>query len=152
MSKPLESRRGQGRLAAMRFLYEWRLNPSEDLQEAMTLQFGYLKVKTGIAGYARQLIEGTLKHQEQIDKVVSENLTNWNLERLAVVERSILSIAVYEMLYMHEVPTKVTINEMVEVAKEYGSVDSPSFVNGVLDGIRKKFEPDSPELEEEEGS
>jgi transcription antitermination protein NusB len=150
MSKPLESRRGQGRLAAMRFLYEWRLNPSADLTEAMTLQFGYLKVKTGIAGYARQLIEGTLTHQDQIDKVVSENLTNWNLERLAVVERSILSIAVYEMLYMHEVPSKVTINEMVEVAKEYGSSDSSSFVNGVLDGIRKKLEPDSLEPAEEE--
>lgn len=150
MSKPLESRRGQGRLAAMRFLYEWRLNPSEDLQEAMTLQFSYLKIKTGIAGYARQLIEGTLGHQEQIDKVISENLTNWNLERLAVVERSILSIAVYEMLYMQEVPTKVTINEMVEVAKEYGSVDSPSFVNGVLDGIRKKLEPNSLDGDDEQ--
>jgi len=149
MSKPLESRRGQGRLAAMRFLYEWSLNSSEDLQEAMTLQFTYLKVKTGIAGYARQLIEGTLAHKEQIDRVISENLTNWNLDRVAVVERSILSLAVYEMLYMQEVPSKVTINEMVEIAKDYGSADSSSFVNGVLDGIRKKLEPDCDETGEE---
>jgi transcription antitermination protein NusB len=159
MTKALESRRGQGRLAAMRFLYEWKLNPSESLDDAIELNFRYLKVKAGVANYARRLIDGVIQQQNQLDQVISENLTNWRIERLTVVDLTILRLGVYEMMYIEEVPTRVTINEMVEVGKQYGSADSSGFINGVLDGIRKKCEPEgspahhenyeeNPELEE----
>lgn len=107
----------------------------------MELHFKYMKVKTGVAGYARKLVEGTLAHTKQVDQAISDNLTNWSIERLAVVDLTALRIGTYEMMYVPEVPTRVTINEMVEVAKNYGSAESSSFVNGVLDGIRKKLEP-----------
>lgn len=142
LAKPLESRRGQGRLAAMRFLYEWELNPENDLETAFQLHLHYMKLKTGVAGYARKLIEGSIAHREQIDRLISENLTNWTLDRLALVDLTTLRIGVHEMLFVDEVPHRVTINEMVEVAKNYGSSESASFVNGVLDGIRKKLGPD----------
>ena len=141
MVKPLESRRGQGRLAAMRFLYEWRLNPGASLDGAMEEQFKYLKVRAGIAEYASKLIKGVEAHQNQLDQVISENLTNWSVDRLAAVDHTVLKLGVYEMMYVEEVPTRVTINEMVEIAKNYGSGDSSSFCNGVLDAVRKVLAP-----------
>ena len=141
MTKALESRRGQGRLAAMRFLYEWRLNPGESMEAAMEMNFHNLKVKSGVGLYARRLIEGVVQTQGQLDQIISENLTNWKIERVTVVDLTVLRLGVYEMLYVDEVPTRVTINEMVEIGKQYGSADSSGFVNGVLDGIRKKCEP-----------
>lgn len=140
MTTPLQSKRGQGRLSAMRFLYEHEMNPAEDLQEAMRAHFNYMRVKEGIAGYARVLIEGTLKHQKQIDKILEENLSNWSLDRVSSIDRTVLRIGVYELVYAGDVPYTVTINEMVEVSKQFGNADSAGFANGVLDGIRKKLE------------
>lgn len=140
MTKPLESRRGQGRVAALQFMYEHELNAKEDVAEAMEQQFEYLRIREGIAGYARKLIEGTLSHLQQIDKIIIDHLQNWELSRLSVVDRSVLRIAVYEIIYVSEVPPKVSINEMVEVSKIYGSTDSPGFVNGVIDAILRTIE------------
>lgn len=148
MVKPLESRRGQGRLAAMRFLYEWKLNPGASLEEAMEEQFKYLKVRAGIAEYASKLVKGVELHQNQLDQVISENLTNWSIDRLAAVDHTVLKLGVYEMMYVDEVPTRVTINEMVEIAKNYGSGDSSSFCNGVLDAVRKVIAPSDEPLED----
>jgi N utilization substance protein B len=141
MTKPLESRRGQGRLSAMRFLYEWSLNPGESLDQAMEHHFKYMRLRTGVAVYARRLVEGTLSHLKQIDQMISDHLTNWSIDRLAVVDLTALRVGTFEMMYIEEVPTRVTINELVEVAKNYGSADSAGFVNGVLDAIRKNLEP-----------
>lgn len=140
MAKTLESKRGQGRISAMRFLFEWELNPIDDLQEAMERHFKYLKIKTGVAGYARKLIEGTLLHMQQVDKIIQDHLANWSLKRLTLVDRTVLRVGVYEMMYIGEVPAKVTINEMVEISKQYGTVESAGFSNGVLDAIRKSLE------------
>ena len=107
----------------------------------MEHHFKYMRIRTGVAGYARRLVEGTLSHLKQIDQVISENLTNWSLHRLAVVDLTALRVGTFEMMYIEEVPTRVSINELVEVAKNYGSADSAGFVNGVLDAIRKSLEP-----------
>jgi N utilization substance protein B len=117
------------------------MNPGESLQEGMELHFKYMRIRTGVAGYARRLIEGTVSHMEQIDLMISDHLTNWSIKRLAVVDLTALRVGTYEMMYVEEVPSRVTINEMVEVAKNYGSAESAGFVNGVLDAIRKKIEP-----------
>lgn len=139
MAQPLESRRGQARLAALRFLYEWELNPNEDLAQSIDDQFKFLKVKNRIGEYASELIKGTISHLEQIDKIISENLTNWKLARLSVVDRNSMRLATYEMMYVDDVPSRVTINEFVEIAKRFGSAESPGFVNGVLDSVRTKL-------------
>jgi N utilization substance protein B len=139
MPEPLESRRGQARLAALRFLYQWELNPGDDLQSAIEQQFKFLKVKTRIAEYAISLIQGAVLQLQQIDKIISENLTHWKLARLSVVDRNSMRLAVYEMMYVEDVPSRVSINEFVEISKRFGSADSPGFVNGVLDSIRTKL-------------
>jgi N utilization substance protein B len=107
----------------------------------MEEQFKYLKVRAGIAEYAATLIKGVDLQVDQLDQIIAENLTNWKIERLAAVDHTVLKMGVYEMMYVSEVPSRVTINEMVEIAKHYGSADSASFCNGVLDAVRKKLEP-----------
>jgi transcription antitermination factor NusB len=72
-----------------------------------------------------------------IDKVISDYATNWELKRMAVTDRNILRFATYELLFMKDIPPKVSINEAIDIAKKYGDRDSGKFVNGILDKINK---------------
>ena len=85
--------------------------------------------------YARLLITGICEQIGEIDQLVKDNSHHWRLERMSLVDRNILRIAIYEMKYGEDVPAKVAINEALEIAKNYSMPDSVSFVNGVLDGI-----------------
>jgi N utilization substance protein B len=85
--------------------------------------------------FAGELVTGTLKHLEEIDKVVQEAAEHWKMERMAAVDRSILRCAVYEILHRSDIPAAVTINEALEIAKKYSSLESVAFINGLLDKI-----------------
>ncbi len=87
--------------------------------------------------FAERLAFGINKEIEEIDKKISKYATNWQLKRMAVIDRNILRIGVYELLLAPDIPPKVTINEAVELAKKYGDLDSSKFVNGILDKIHK---------------
>ncbi|MFJ8527813.1 transcription antitermination factor NusB [Bacillus sp. NPDC094106] len=82
------------------------------------------------------LVVGFVEHKEAIDEVIRQNLKKWKLERISVVDRSILRLAVYEMKYMEEIPHNVTINEAIEIAKIFGDEESRRFINGVLSNIK----------------
>jgi N utilization substance protein B len=86
--------------------------------------------------FADSLVRGTVEHGPEIDALIAANATHWSLARIALVERNILRLATYELLYRHDVPEKVAINEAIELAKLYGSEESGAFVNGILDQIR----------------
>ena len=90
--------------------------------------------------FADELVRGTYANLERIDKHMSATLEHWSMERLASVDRAILRCAIFELLYMPEIPPKVTINEAVEIAKKYGAGDSSKFINGVLDKIREEVD------------
>ena len=96
--------------------------------------FEYTLSKEQIA-YASNLFQLTLKHDVKIDKMIESKLVNWEIKRLARMDKMILRMAIAEMIYMDSVPPKVSISEGVEIAKEYSTVDSSSFVNGILDAI-----------------
>jgi len=85
--------------------------------------------------FARELVTGTLEHLEEIDRLVQESAENWKMDRMAAVDRNILRFAVYEIIYRTDIPTAVTINEALEIAKKYSSIESASFINGLLDKI-----------------
>lgn len=92
------------------------------------------------SNYARRLVEGVDAHQRMIDSCLEEASENWSLMRMPIVDRSLLRLATYEMLYVDEVPMSVSINEAVELAKEFGGEDdSPRFVNGVLGRIAQRI-------------
>ncbi|HVS02349.1 MAG TPA: transcription antitermination factor NusB [Thermoanaerobaculia bacterium] len=87
--------------------------------------------------YARRLVQGTLDHQAEVDGLIRGQAENWRLERMSVVDRNVLRLAVYELLYEPDVPQLVILDEAIELAKRFGSEQSGRFVNGVLDGLVK---------------
>ena len=87
--------------------------------------------------HARDLVTGTLEHLEEIDELIASQADNWRLERMPPVDRNILRLGVYEFLHQADVPKLVVIDEAIELAKRYGSENSSSFVNGLLDGLIK---------------
>lgn len=90
---------------------------------------------SGASTYAKSLIQGVLENREKIDKIVAKLAPTWPINQIAVVDRSILRIAVFEVMFGGDVPYKAAINEAVELAKIYGSDSSPRFVNGVLGSL-----------------
>ena len=93
---------------------------------------------TEVQDYCERLVLGVEKNLGDIDKKISEYATNWEFKRIAVIDRNVLRIGIFELKYASDVPPKVTINEAVELAKKYGDLDSSKFVNGILDNIHKR--------------
>jgi transcription antitermination protein NusB len=88
--------------------------------------------------YAQALVRGTLDHREEIDGLIRGQADNWRLERMPAVDRNILRLAVYEMLFETDIPKLVVVDEAIELAKKFGSEQSGRFVNGLLDGLLKQ--------------
>jgi len=93
------------------------------------------KANEQLKKFARELVSGTLGHLEEIDEMVQEAAEHWKMDRMAAVDRNILRFAVYEIIYRADIPAAVTINEALEIAKKYSSLESASFINGLLDKI-----------------
>jgi N utilization substance protein B len=90
-----------------------------------------------VKDFADQIVLGVSDKRKQIDSLISKYATNWELDRMAVIDRNVLRIATYELLHMEDIPPKVSINEAIDIAKKFGGPDSGKFVNGVLDKINK---------------
>jgi N utilization substance protein B len=91
--------------------------------------------------FAAELVAGTLREMKSIDELIEKHATNWKIARMALIDRSLLRMSIYELSHCRDIPPSVTIDEAVELAKEFGSEDSPTFVNGVLDSIAKELRP-----------
>ncbi len=91
--------------------------------------------------YAEKIVKGVLDNLEKIDPMVERYAENWSMERMAFVDRNILRLGAFEIVYCDDIPVKVAINEAVELAKRYGESDSSKFVNGILDHIAKTERP-----------
>ncbi len=90
-----------------------------------------------VRDFAEEIVKGTYKHVTKINSVIHQCAKNWSLDRMAVVDRNVLRMAVYEILYRIDIPSSVTINEAIEIAKKYGTDGSGAFVNGILDGVAR---------------
>ncbi|MFD0048442.1 transcription antitermination factor NusB [Actinomycetes bacterium NPDC127524] len=90
--------------------------------------------------YFEALVKGTVENKEKIDKILRENLENWTIERLANIDRNLLRIAVYEMVYSDDVPVNVAMDEAIEIAKKFGDDQSGRFINAVLSKVKDKLE------------
>jgi N utilization substance protein B len=88
--------------------------------------------------FMERLVLGVLEHCQEIDRLIEKYSENWRLVRMNIVDRTILRMAIFELLYCEEIPPKVTLNEAIELGKRYGSEDSGSFINGILDRIQNE--------------
>ncbi|MFQ5588427.1 MAG: transcription antitermination factor NusB [Nitrospiria bacterium] len=103
------------------------LIPNADIEEKMV---------GSVKSFADQLVEGVRTHQAEIDGIIKKYTEHWSPDRMALVDRNILRFAIFELLYLVEIPAKVTINEAIEIAKCYGNENSGSFINGILDRVQ----------------
>jgi len=128
-------KRTQSREFVLKVLYQSEMNPA---QLDKILQ-AFWEENSGASGdmrdYTERLARGTVAHLEELDTIIKQYTENWQLNRMAVIDRNILRFATFELLFFEDVPPKVTINEAVNIAKKYSQEKSGKFVNGVLDKI-----------------
>lgn len=130
------------REAALQFLYQDDLVPEnqghpESLNERFEQFCAIYQVNKKGKAYAYSLIEGVEKNRVEVDALVEEAASNWRLSRISPADRNLLRLAAYEIKFCDKVPAQVAINEAVEISKRFCGDDSPKFINGVLDAIRK---------------
>ena len=133
--------RRKGRELALQLLYEIELSKKDVDEELKSFQEGS-KGRRVVKDFATGLLEGTCENLERIDGMIAKCSSNWDISRMTPVDRNILRIGAYELLYC-DTPPAVAIDEAIEIARRYGTQESASFVNGVLDCIRKTVSRDS---------
>ncbi|MDD5449226.1 MAG: transcription antitermination factor NusB [Candidatus Omnitrophica bacterium] len=135
-------KRTKAREFALQMLYQLDIT-KEDIRDCLNDFWGNreTEVEASVKEFAENLIVGFLDHKEEIDGLISSSAENWQLSRMAVVDRNILRMTAYELLYRQDIPPKVSINEAIEIAKKYGNEESSKFVNGVLDKINRTKRP-----------
>lgn len=107
---------------------------------ANTMDRALNAVESEVVEFATRLVEGTLQHRDDIDAKLQGVTRNWDLRRMAIVDRNVLRMSVYELMFCSDVPAKVAINEAIEIGKKFSTANSGGFVNGILDRIRIDLE------------
>jgi N utilization substance protein B len=152
--------RRAARERAVQFLFQYDLNPPDDLDGALALFWESQRLvaiaeehgratwgqpvelppptaeETSVRTFAEPLIRGTVEHRQEIDQAIQKHTKNWDLRRMAAVDRNILRLATYEMLHRDDIPPVVSINEAVDIAKKFSTEESGRFVNGILDKLK----------------
>src|SRR5438093_5999904 len=156
-------KRREARERAVQFLFQHDLSPPEDLDRALN-EFWDTQRAAAIADdkgpahwgqpvelpppttdeaetrlFAEPLIRGALEHRDAIDEHIKKHVKNWDFSRIAAVDRNVMRLAIYEMLFREDIPPVVSINEAIELAKKFGGAESGRFVNGILDRVRKEL-------------
>jgi N utilization substance protein B len=112
----------------------------DDIAEALRTFCQHFEAPDSIREFAVELVNGSYQHRAEIDALIRRFSEHWRLERMPTVDRNILRLAVFELLHRPDIPSKVSINEAVDLGKKFGSEDSGSFINGILDRIRLHLE------------
>jgi N utilization substance protein B len=129
-------KRRRAREAAIQYHF-WRDLQHGETPERIEDFWEFCPATAGVREFAQPLIEGMVAHRDEIDERIRKYCENYNLNRISAVDRNVLRLAIYEMLYRDDIPPVVSINEAIELAKTFGGADSGKFVNGILDRIRK---------------
>jgi N utilization substance protein B len=133
-------KRRQGREAALKLLYALEMTQT-DVQEVLKAAWIEEVVPRNVRDFVMTLVAGVGTHRAEIDAVIRAWSSHWSLARIGAVERNLLRLAIYELLFMPEIPPNVTINEAIEVAKSYGADEAWLFVNGILDRVKHEVAP-----------
>jgi transcription antitermination protein NusB len=128
------SHRRKAREVALKVLYALDVIKMEP-EKAIDLFWSHYDAPEDAKPFSSLLIEGTWNKKEYLDELISQHSENWSLSRMARVDRNILRMAVYELLFCDDIPPKVTLNEAIDLGKIYGSENSGSFINGILDAL-----------------
>jgi N utilization substance protein B len=132
--------RRQARECAVQWLFQYDVIRQHNPQLEASSQSAFpsmIEISPDAKPFAEQLAQGVLVHLTELDELLQRVTDHWSVDRMAVVDRNVLRCALFELLYLDDIPAKVTINEAIEIAKRFGSEESGAFVNGILDRIMK---------------
>lgn len=134
--KSAPNARRQNRVAAMQFLYMYEANRPDDLRDALRLFFGNQEKPREYFQFAEELVSGAVEHLEIVDHTIQSNAQNWSFKRIAKVDLAILRLAIHELLHRNDIPPVVSINEAIDLSKEFSEPDAKRFINGILDRVK----------------
>jgi N utilization substance protein B len=130
--------RRKARELALQMLFQHDLSGNEPSMITSTFE-DLQKSKPNTREFAVKIFQGTVDHLEEIDEMIQRQADNWRLSRMAVVDRNIIRMSVYEFMHETDTPKLVIIDEAIEIAKKFGTQKSSQFINGILDGILKRY-------------
>ncbi|HLZ34111.1 MAG TPA: transcription antitermination factor NusB [Nitrospira sp.] len=125
--------RHQSRERALQILFQYDIHGKAGLW--LDEFWNQCKASDDVKAFAEKLVQGVLEHKQELDALIGHYATNWKVSRMQVVDRNILRLGAYELLWLDEVPAKVTVNEAIELAKDFGDDEAAKFVNGILDKV-----------------
>lgn len=141
------NRRRSRELAMQALFYvDMRQNKSEEILDLYLQSFTPSKK---VLPFFLELVNGVIREKDQIDTMIERFSSNWKMSRMSCVDRNIMRIAVYEMLYCSDIPLKVSINEAIDVGKKFGTEESGAFINGILDSVRLVLEEEEIKIKTE---
>lgn len=130
-------KRTKARECALQILYQ--VDIRKDPFEKLAAEFWETQeVEPEVRNFAESIVKGAVANAKKIDETISRYASNWKLNRMAVIDRNVLRLSTYELLFCKDIPPKVSINEAVDLAKKFGDMESGKFVNGILDRINKE--------------
>ncbi len=132
------SRRTRAREVALQALYQEDLNPNNALENLGAFLAARLQEEE-LREFAKQLVMGVKRNQAELDQLLAEKAANWSVPRMAATDRNLLRLGAYEIRFM-DTPDRVAIDEAIELAKRYGTANSPQFINGILDKLLPRGE------------
>jgi N utilization substance protein B len=147
MSKTLFSQRRDGRIAALQYLYAWSLNDPKNLSEDLITFFENMEHPRPHYAYAEEIIQGVILNQAEIDGIIKGLAQNWDFSRIAKIDLAILRLAIFEMKHRNDIPPVVSINEAIDLSKQFSNLDSKRFINGILDRYKGQIGRDARKVE-----
>jgi N utilization substance protein B len=143
MSKAQFAQRRDGRVAALQFLYAWSLNPPKNLAEDLRVFFENCDEPREHYAFGEELIHGTIEHVAEIDAQIKALAHNWDFDRIAKIDLAILRVAMFEMIFRRDIPPVVSINEAIDLSKQFSNADAKRFINGILDRLKDQLGRDA---------
>jgi len=129
--------RRRSRELALQVIYQWDIT-RQDAARVLSQLEEHFSPGEGRDDFAERIVLGVMKHCKEIDRLIEGYSENWRLDRMSFIDRNILRIATFELVYCEDIPPKVALNEAIDLGKRYGSGDSGSFINGILDRMQKE--------------
>jgi N utilization substance protein B len=147
MSKAQFAQRRDGRVAALQYLFAWSLNQPANLPEDLKVFFTNMEQPREHYAFGEELIHGVIEHQVEIDLRIKTLAQNWEFERIAKIDLAILRVAMFEMIYRKDIPPVVSINEAIDLSKQFSNADAKRFINGILDRVKDQLGRDARKAE-----
>jgi N utilization substance protein B len=142
-SKPQFAQRRAGRVAALQYLCAWSINTPTNLANDLQAFFETQENPRETYSYGEEIINGVIEHIADLDARIKGLAHNWEFERIAKIDLAILRLAMFEMLYRKDIPPVVSINEAIDLSKEFSNADAKRFINGILDRLKDQLGRDS---------